>query len=162
MQFPAMFNLIRHTFRAREKLSCGLTGEAKGTSQTTVGQAGAMINHKFCYSHWNGFSRCQTEQAAQTISFMGALRDQCPVPCNYRQTVCPLPAFSVHSEENPVLACSKDRIYSLALRAVTDCFFFCVLVNFILFSFETMTISRRKRLFQLTDELNAAGLRCRL
>ena len=47
MEFQVMFNFIRRTFRAREKLNCGPTGKAKGTNQTTVGQANAMITRKF-------------------------------------------------------------------------------------------------------------------
>ena len=61
MQFLAMFNLIRRTFRAHEILNCGPTGKAKGTNQTMVGptgkakgtnqtmvgQAYAMITRKF-------------------------------------------------------------------------------------------------------------------
>ena len=55
MQFPAMFKLIRFTFKGREKLNCGPMGKAKsgpmgkakGTNQTTVRQACTMITCKF-------------------------------------------------------------------------------------------------------------------
>ena len=48
MQVRAIFNLIRRSFRVREKLNYGPTGRAKGTNQTAVGQACAVITRKFC------------------------------------------------------------------------------------------------------------------
>ena len=42
-----MFNLIGRTFRSREKLNSEPMGKAKGTNQTTVGQAYAMVTRKF-------------------------------------------------------------------------------------------------------------------
>ena len=47
MQFPAMFNLLGRSFRAREKRNCGPTGKANENNQTTAGQACPMITCKF-------------------------------------------------------------------------------------------------------------------
>ena len=115
------------------------------------------------YSHWNGLSRCQTEQQHKTISFMGTLRGLVSSHMQLQKD-SPLSSSFLSSlrEKYSSDMLKESHIFTLTQRPVTYCLSFRVLINFISFSFGTMTISRRQPLFQLTDELNVAGLRCRL
>ena len=48
----------------------------------------------------------------KTFSSMGVLKGLVSSLMQLQKDSCPLPAFSVHSDENPILTCSKNCIYS--------------------------------------------------